>query len=261
MRTAALAYDCAWQCYDELNPPSVQVLDFLETQARQIPSRPVRILDAGCGTGTHSIYLAQKIPRSLLTGIDVSQKMLSRAQEKFPQAKWICGDFFSTDLAPRSFDFVLCVKSIHLMNWRQFLFRCNRIVSNNGAAIIITGDRQDYSNIYYKHIPLLQEKDLLHYPRVRQLRETLEEIGFKTSCTKITSKQLIQTAQEVESVLKKAQKKAESLFHLVDEATLNECTSQMAISLEKEIALNGAALSEENLYAIVAKRKNQKPFY
>ncbi len=254
MRTASMVYDAVAREFDECNPCNKLVLQEVFAAARQFGPSRFSALDVGCGTGTHSIPLAQAMPNCQLVGIDASHEMAEIAREKFPLSKWLHGDFFSTDLPARAFDLVLSINSIHLMNWRQFILRCNRIVSRNGKVLVITGDRQDYSNIYYDNLPLLREKDLLHYPRSRQMREQFEAIGFKTNCKKLDCTRAICSAQEMESVLAKARLRAESLFHLVDEQTLAACVHTLAESLKREVAQNGAAIERETLYAIEAKR-------
>ncbi len=255
MRTASAVFDSAAQVFDECCPASQEILNSACSVVKSFGPMPVRVLDVGCGTGAHSIPLAEQFPNIRLSGVDVSKEMVSCSQQKFPNAHWTHGDFFSTDLPARGFDLVLAINSIHLMNWRQFVLRCNRITSQKGKVLVITGDRGDYSNIYYEHVPLLMEKDLLHYPRVKQLRQEFERLGFKTDCRKIEIQTLIKTAEDAELVLKKARKKADSVFHLVDEACLDACIGELEKSIKKQVAQHGFALAKETLYAVEAERK------
>ncbi len=255
MRSAAVAFDFAAQCFDQCNPQNEKILQLMFSKAKEFGRAPFHVLDVGCGTGNYSSELGLRFPNARLCGIDVSPQMIELAREKFSRADWVCGDFFTTHFPPRAFEFVLAIDALHLINWRQFVYRCNRVVSNNGRVFMVTGDRSDYSNIYYDHLPLLREKDLMHYPRVKQLRREFESLGFRTDCMRLVLENPVVTAEDVARVIQKAKSKAASMFHLVDDATLNACVEELALSLEKQVARQGFALEREVLYAVDALRK------
>lgn len=59
--------------------------DFIEAIIRTylMSSSPMRILDIGCGSGGHAVILARRGYR--MTGIDISETMISMAREKSPE--------------------------------------------------------------------------------------------------------------------------------------------------------------------------------
>jgi len=65
-----------------------------------------RVLDVGCGTGTHASILIEK--GSSVAGVDLNEGMLRVARTKCPKANWIQGDMRSLALH-REFDLVLCM--------------------------------------------------------------------------------------------------------------------------------------------------------
>jgi len=73
-------------------------------------TKPRSILDAGCGTGSHSIELARRGYR--LTGVDASEPMINVAQEK-AKAWGVPIDFQVFDLKelslPKKFDACICM--------------------------------------------------------------------------------------------------------------------------------------------------------
>jgi len=83
------------QLYSEKN--YISECDLIEAAVkRHTASRPVTLVDIGCGTGTHSIELAKRGYR--VTGVDLSQSMIDHASKKavaLDSAKlptWIRGD-------------------------------------------------------------------------------------------------------------------------------------------------------------------------
>lgn len=75
------------------------------------------ILDAGCGTGQHGIYLAH-LPRRRIVGTDFSQNSLYLAQHLkeqlgFSNIEFLQSDIFKLPLKTQSFDVVLCHGVLH----------------------------------------------------------------------------------------------------------------------------------------------------
>ncbi len=73
------------------------------------------VIDLGCGTGTHSIYLAQQ--GFNVTGIDISQTAIQRALEKASQAgvkvEFIVHDVTRLDFIRGLYDMALDVGCLH----------------------------------------------------------------------------------------------------------------------------------------------------
>lgn len=90
--------------------------DFIEEIFRSYSAfKPVKILDAGCGTGGHLIPLAKRGYR--LVGIDKSKEMVKIAQEKIKKeklnlnAKVFVGDIINFDLNMK-FDACICMFAV-----------------------------------------------------------------------------------------------------------------------------------------------------
>ena len=76
--------------------------DLVEAAVTRSATTPVRrILDIGCGTGSHAIELARRGYE--VTGVDLSQSMLDQAAEKSSplsiaeRPTWLCGDIRDVD--------------------------------------------------------------------------------------------------------------------------------------------------------------------
>lgn len=103
-------FDAHAPVYDEnvFTKNTVQEVDFLLEELGLAPS--CSILDAGCGTGRHSIELAKR--GYAVTGLDLSSEMLARAASAAKTAdvhvEWIHSD--ATEFSfPRRFDASICL--------------------------------------------------------------------------------------------------------------------------------------------------------
>lgn len=107
------------QIYDRSRRQLIPRLDdFYQALLDQLPSdhqAPLNILDLGAGTGLLSACAIDTYPEAQLTLLDISEKMLSLARERFSgknDIRYICADYSKTPLAG-SYDIVVSALSIH----------------------------------------------------------------------------------------------------------------------------------------------------
>lgn len=74
-----------------------------------------KLLDLGCGTGLELEFYFPLCPTAQVTGIDLSQRMLSRLGEKFPEKDLtlIQGSYFDVPFGENGFDAAVSVESLH----------------------------------------------------------------------------------------------------------------------------------------------------
>lgn len=146
-------------------------------------SQDARILDAACGAGRHTIYLASKGFR--VTGFDLSKTLLMKAKaglnEKSLYADLFCADLRNVCLRPR-FDLILNLfTSFGYFKSDEENFRFVKIAYNllneNGVYIL------DYLNMNYL------SENLIH--------KTIKVIGHK----KITEQRKIEEGRVVKEIL------------------------------------------------------------
>jgi ubiquinone/menaquinone biosynthesis C-methylase UbiE len=120
--------------YDE---PGNQLLELEQPVVREIlDSLPVGVaLDAACGTGRHSAYLASLGHRVI--GVDTSPEMLARAREKVPEGEFHEADLHDVPLADDSVDLVVCAIALsHVADLGQALAELVRVLRPNGQLVI-----------------------------------------------------------------------------------------------------------------------------
>ena len=103
--------------YDEHMMTNIASADeFYRFTAKQLPiNQNCRILDLGCGTGLELQEYYPRNPSARVTGIDLSQGMLSALKTKFPNKDitLICGSYFDVPFGVSSFDCAVSVESLH----------------------------------------------------------------------------------------------------------------------------------------------------
>ena len=103
--------------YDEHMMSNIESADeFYPFTAKQLPTTEnCHILDLGCGTGLEleEYYLLN--PSARITGIDLSQGMLSTLKKKFADKDitLICGSYFDVPLGEEVFEAAVSVESLH----------------------------------------------------------------------------------------------------------------------------------------------------
>jgi ubiquinone/menaquinone biosynthesis C-methylase UbiE len=120
--------------YDE---PGNQLLELEQPIMREIlDSLPVGVaLDAACGTGRHSAYLASRGHRVI--GVDTSPEMLARAREKVPEGEFHEADLHEVPVADDSVDLVVCAIALsHVADLGQALAELVRVLRPNGQLVI-----------------------------------------------------------------------------------------------------------------------------
>ena len=107
--------------------------------------KSIKILDIGCGTGRHAIELAKRVYQ--VTGIDLSESQLKRAQEKAKEAGvTICFQKHDARNLPFKGEFdlaiMLCEGGFSLMETDEMNFEilknATKSLKNNGKFIFTT---------------------------------------------------------------------------------------------------------------------------
>jgi SAM-dependent methyltransferase len=159
------------------------------------PAR-VRLLDAGCGTGSYLLALSQHLGQ--LAGLDVSTGMLERARPKLAHTPHVVlhhGSVLAMPFADAHFDAVLFNQVLHHLdvpadasapaspewpNLRRALAESHRVLSPGGALVINTCSQQQLPECswYNALIPHAAARLARRYVPIDTLVALLEQLGF-----------------------------------------------------------------------------------
>ena len=103
--------------YDEHMMTNIDAAaEFYPFTAQMLPTgEGSRVLDLGCGTGLELEAYYLRCPSAKVTGIDLSQGMLSALSKKFAdkEVTLIVGSYFDVPLGENAFDAAVSVESLH----------------------------------------------------------------------------------------------------------------------------------------------------
>ncbi|MEF3279539.1 MAG: methyltransferase domain-containing protein [Elusimicrobiota bacterium] len=134
------------------------------------------VCDVGCGTGILYPYLSKLFKN--YTGIDFAYEMIKIAKEKFPQAKFITGDFDNHRFKKNFFDLVIIFNAFpHFENRITTILKANKILKKQGKIIIAHSFKLNKINKIHKET----ENKIIkkHIITEKELKELFKKSNFK----------------------------------------------------------------------------------
>lgn len=169
--------------------------EFYPFTAALLPDTPgASLLDLGCGTGLELRWYYSRNPDACVTGIDLSEGMLSTLAERYAERKptLICGSYFDIPLGEGVFDAAVSVESLHHFTKEEKipLYTKLRRSLKPGGYFVLTDyfSSSDFEEKLYRQTLIalkreqgLPEDQFYHYDTpltVAHEREALLEAGF-----------------------------------------------------------------------------------
>jgi len=122
----------------------------------------ISILDIGCGTGLELEYVFKKAPRANITCLDLSEKMLTKLEEKFEdkkaQIETRVGSYLDNNLGTKQYDYIISVMTVHHLKYgkKLKLYKNIKKALKNGGRYI----EGDYVVSRQKEKKLLKEYEI-----------------------------------------------------------------------------------------------------
>lgn len=155
-----------------------------------------KILDLGCGTGLELEYYFRLNPSARITGIDLTESMLTALKNKFPEKELslICGSYFDVPFDENTFDAVVSVESLHHFTKEEKIPLYTKLCKalKDGGYFILTDyfaltdeDEQAFRNelLRLKKEQGIDDNEFYHYDTpltVEHETEALFEAGFSS---------------------------------------------------------------------------------
>ncbi|AKB32708.1 Methyltransferase [Methanosarcina siciliae HI350] len=166
-------------CFDDFYGAAVSVAS--------VDSENPGIMDIGAGTGLLSAFLMKRYPEASFTLIDISEKMLAMAKDRFgnnSNVKYIAADYSKYDFVDK-YDIVISALSIHHLEDKkkeELYKKSYSILKENGVFINadqVHGETPFIENLnkttwrqYVETSGLPEEEILAGYERVKLDRDT-----------------------------------------------------------------------------------------
>ncbi len=126
-------YDQRWNNY------IAKTLSFLKNWTQISPDAAV--LDIGCGTGEFERLLLTENPQQVITGVDISEKMLLMAKQKcrtYPNVSFRTASVSALPFADNSFDVVVSASAFHYFDDPTLALKeIKRVLKPEGRVIIL----------------------------------------------------------------------------------------------------------------------------
>lgn len=182
---------------------------------KHLCQKQLRILDAGCGDGAYSFYLAQRFPQAQIKAIDINEKM-QKENENIQKSAGIPNIKFSSgnaiDLSEKKYyDFIVCISVLIYCPYdKQIQILSNAASALKGGGIIylfvtckdweksLVLNTRFYKRMYSHFVNQHQE----HIFSMAELSSLFEHLKLQIIRKKIVSGWWGELAWEIDKVFK-----------------------------------------------------------
>ncbi|MFL6262032.1 MAG: class I SAM-dependent methyltransferase [Thermoanaerobaculia bacterium] len=151
--------------------------------ARYLPAPGLDVLEVGCGTGRiYERLVPRLVANERYTGVDVSERMLAIAREKFPRARFLPGDGYGLGFADGAFDVALAFEVVgHLPEIGPFLRELARVARRAAVFTVWPAAGEDDGVVESREEILgarFLHRQYSHGYLLRQIREQLPDAAL-----------------------------------------------------------------------------------
>ena len=156
--------------YDEHMRANIEgASGFYAYTASLLPAEPgSAVLDLGCGTGLELEEYFSRNPRAKVTGIDLSECMLSALKAKFPgkDLALVHASYFDAPFGENRFDAAVSVESLHHFpaGMKEALYGKLRTALKEGGAFVLTdyfAESEALEEEYFRNLEALKKEQEL----------------------------------------------------------------------------------------------------
>ena len=127
-----------------------------------------KILDVGCGKGRFSKILVDK--KAVVTGIDLSDKLLEVAKKNIEDVNFVIGSTTNLKFQDNLFDCIICIETLeHVPDTKKAVEEMLRVLKEGGKIIIIDKNKLSlHDKLFLPNIFIKKYKELSNkwmYPK------------------------------------------------------------------------------------------------
>ena len=145
-------------------------------------SRNIKILDAGCGDGVITSYIASICKENdEIIGVDLNQIRLKRAEKNCPNANFVLGNITKLGFPNNSFDIIVLHHVIeHIPDDENVLKECYRVLKDDGYLIMGIPNEGDIMGELLRkiHKKTYKEGEHVNFYSSESMKCLLKENGF-----------------------------------------------------------------------------------
>lgn len=146
-------------------------------------SRPIRLLDIGCGTGTFARRVLKEHRSAEVWGVDFSRKMIRagvhHSEDCDSRIRFVQADSEALPMADDSFDVVTCSNSFHhYPNQSAAVTEMHRVLRPGGRLLIVDGYRDRLWGRFIFDVCVVAVEGAVNHASARRFRELFYEAGF-----------------------------------------------------------------------------------
>ncbi|MEO9339321.1 class I SAM-dependent methyltransferase [Mesorhizobium sp. SB112] len=183
-----------------LDEVSFRQAEVVKNWLTTIGRKDLDILEVGCG----SCWFCEELSQfGRVTGTDLSNEVLDRAQKRMPHVELVAGDFMDLDFGRDRYDLIVSLEVLsHVEDQPAFMAKLARHLRPGGYLMLATQNR-----------PILQNLNRLPPPGPGQLRHWVD----KKELTTLLSRQF--DVKELFSVTPRANK---GIMRIINSRTFNQ---------------------------------------
>ena len=173
-----------WACAESQQTRFAVLADNVDLTGRSL-------LDIGCGLGDLWAFLNERGAGVDYTGVDIIEKMVLAARDRYPNGRFVLGDVFGADpFGGRTFDVVFCsgAMNLNLGNNRKFLpVAVSRMLDLAGETVAVNllhARAAGRDRTYFYHDPDDVRELLAHLPCEIHILQDYLPNDFTVICRK-----------------------------------------------------------------------------
>ena len=147
-------FDRSASRYDRVAQMQLQITQDLLAYVQVKPSKDLKVLDAGCGTGYGMQALADAYSKASITGVDIAPAMLEMAQVRCPDAQCLVGDIEQLQFQSNFFDLTWSSSAIQWCDVERAAKELMRVTKPGGQVLVSTFSNGTLQAVSYTHLTL-----------------------------------------------------------------------------------------------------------